>query len=41
MLGHDPNDLPFRHALRYNQHSEDLWETRIAFISKAIGNALG
>lgn len=28
-----------RHAIRYTEHIEDIWEHRAAIITKAIGDA--
>lgn len=40
-LGHDPDQLAFRHALTYNEHSEAVLEHRAALITKAIADAFG
>lgn len=39
MLGHNPDELSFRHAVQYNQRSETLWEHRAAVITKGIADA--
>ena len=40
-MGHNPDELSFRNAVRYNEHSEDIIEHRAAIISKGIGDAFG
>lgn len=38
-FGHDPDSMAVRNALRFNKHSEDIWEHRAQIISKAIADA--
>lgn len=38
-MGHDPYQISFRHAIKYNEYAEDLWEHRASIITKAIADA--